>query len=79
MAAAEEAGVKLSCHPNDPPVASIRGCARILVTIEDLERFLDEIPSPANGITFCQGTITILPLWAIRKKGTCHLLFTLSL
>lgn len=58
VAAAEEAGVKLSCHPNDPPVPSIRGCARILVTIEDLERFLDEIPSPANGITFCQGTIT---------------------
>ncbi len=56
--AAEQAGTKLSCHPNDPPVPIMRGMPRVMVTIDDVRRFLKELPSPANGITFCQGTFT---------------------
>ena len=55
---AEKAGVRLSMHPNDPPVANMRGVARIFHHTDGLRRFLREIPSPASGITFCQGTIT---------------------
>lgn len=56
--AAEQAGIRLSMHPNDPPVKTMRGVARIFHHTDGLRRLLKEIPSPANGITFCQGTIT---------------------
>ena len=70
--AAEQAGTVLSCHPNDPPVPIMRGMPRIMVTMNDVERFLKEIPGQANGITFCQGTFTemgIDVIAAIRKLG----------
>lgn len=54
---AEEAGVKLACHPDDPPVAELRGAARILSSIDGLKRLVDLVPSPSNGLTFCQGTL----------------------
>ena len=55
--AAEEAGVRLALHPHDPPTPWLRGEARIIGTIEGLQRLFDEIPSPVNGLNFCQGTI----------------------
>ncbi len=69
---AEEAGVQLALHPDDPPVPSLRGIARILITPEALQRALDLYPSPAHGLTFCQGTISTMgvdvPHW-IRHFG----------
>ncbi len=56
--AAEKAGVQLTMHPNDPPVKNMRGVARIFHHTDGLRRLIKEIPSPYNGITFCQGTIT---------------------
>ena len=56
--AAERAGVQLTMHPNDPPVKNMRGVARIFHHTDGLRRLIREIPSPYNGITFCQGTIT---------------------
>ena len=56
--AAERAGVRLSMHPNDPPVPVMRGVARIFSHPDGLRRFLREIPSRASGVTFCQGTIS---------------------
>ena len=56
--AAERAGVRLSMHPCDPPNKNMRGSTRIFVHPDGLRRFLKEVPSKANGITFCQGTIT---------------------
>jgi len=55
--AAEAAGVRLACHPDDPPVPCLRGEARILSSIEGLERLIEIVPSEANGLNFCQGTI----------------------
>jgi mannonate dehydratase len=55
--AAEKAGVRLTMHPNDPPVPTMRGVARIFHHPDGLRRFLKEVPSKAAGITFCQGTI----------------------
>jgi mannonate dehydratase len=57
VAAAEKAGVRLTMHPNDPPVPVMRGVARIFHHPDGLRRFLKEVPSKASGITFCQGTI----------------------
>ena len=72
MDAAESAGVKMSLHPKDPPVKAMRGVGRILTSTEDIEAFLDAVPSPANGFTFCQGTVTEMGvdvIDAIRRIG----------
>ncbi len=53
--AAEEAGVKLALHPDDPPVDQIRGVSRIFTSADALERAMEIAPSPAAGITMCQG------------------------
>ncbi len=52
---AEEAGVKLAMHPDDPPLSPIRGVGRIMRSPESFDRLLDLVPSPNSGITFCQG------------------------
>lgn len=53
---AEEAGVKLAIHPDDPPVEYIQNVARILNTPEAMERAINLCPSENMGITMCQGT-----------------------
>ena len=69
---AERAGVKLSMHPDDPPITPIRGVSRIMRTVENYQRLLDIAPSPMNTITLCQGNFTLmaddLPA-VIRKFG----------
>ena len=55
---AEEAGVKLAAHPPDPPVAMLRGVPQLMIRPEDLQRLLDLVPSPANQLEFCQGTVS---------------------
>ena len=54
---AEDAGVKLSMHPDDPPVDELHGQARIMSTPEAFERLVGIIESPSNGICLCQGTL----------------------
>jgi mannonate dehydratase len=58
VAAAEKANVRLTMHPNDPPVRVMRGVSRIFHHTDGLRRFLKEVPSKHSGITFCQGTIS---------------------
>jgi mannonate dehydratase len=57
---AEEAGVKLALHPDDPPISPIRGVGRILTSPEAMRRAVDLVPSPCNGVTFCQGTFSTM-------------------
>ncbi len=57
---AEEAGVKLAMHPDDPPLSPIRGLGRIMRSLENYQRLLDLYPSPANGIAFCQGNFALM-------------------
>lgn len=54
---AEEAGVRLAAHPDDPPAATIRGTARLVHQPRLYQRLLDLKPSPSNALEFCQGTI----------------------
>ena len=54
---AEEAGVRLAAHPDDPPLPALRGTARLVIKPELYQRLLDIYPSPANALEFCQGTI----------------------
>ncbi|MCI2285113.1 mannonate dehydratase [Colwellia sp. MSW7] len=52
---AEQLGVKLAIHPDDPP-RDMLGLPRIICTAEDLDILFSALPSPANGITLCAGT-----------------------
>jgi mannonate dehydratase len=54
---AEEAGVRLAAHPDDPPMPALRGHARLVYKPELYQRLLDLYPSPSNALEFCQGTI----------------------
>jgi mannonate dehydratase len=49
---AEEAGVRLALHPNDPPAPESRGSGQIMGTVEGWKRLVGIVPSPSNGITF---------------------------
>ena len=57
---AERSNVKLSMHPDDPPLSPIRGVGRIMRSVENFQRLLDLDPSPMNGITLCQGNFTLM-------------------
>ena len=49
---AEQAGVRLALHPNDPPVPLSRGSEQIMAKLEGWKRLVSIVDSPANGITF---------------------------
>lgn len=55
---AERAGVRMAIHPDDPPW-SIFGLPRILTNGAALERLIDLVDSPANGVTFCTGSLGV--------------------
>ncbi|MCE0497043.1 MAG: mannonate dehydratase [Methylacidiphilales bacterium] len=57
---AEDCGVALCIHPDDPPFP-IFGLPRIVGTADDLASILAAIDSPANGITFCTGSLGAHP------------------
>lgn len=54
---AEEAGVTLALHPDDPPAPMLGGAARIMSSIEGLERALAIGDSPNHKLTYCVGTM----------------------
>lgn len=57
---AEEAGVYLALHPNDPPLSPIRGVDRIITNVEAYDRVLSTVNSPHNGVAFCQGNFAAM-------------------
>ncbi|MBC7235807.1 MAG: mannonate dehydratase [Chloroflexi bacterium] len=54
---AEEEGVRLALHPDDPPVPEIAGTARIFRSTEAYKRVIEIVDSPSNALEFCQGTV----------------------
>ena len=56
--AAEASGIRLTLHPDDPP-RSLFGLPRIASTAEDYAALFDAVPSPANGMCFCTGSLGV--------------------
>lgn len=57
MPVCEECGINMCVHPDDPPIP-ILGLPRIVRTREDIEWFLNAVPNPHNGLTFCAGSLS---------------------
>nr|WP_256397897.1 mannonate dehydratase [Halohasta litorea] len=69
---AEEAGVKMALHPDDPPLSPVRGVPRLVTSVDQYERILSLYDSPNHGITFCQGNFAVMETdvpTAIRRLG----------
>lgn len=54
---AEENGVRMALHPDDPPADALRGTARLVNRPDKFQRVIDLVPSPANALEFCLGSL----------------------
>jgi mannonate dehydratase len=57
---AEKVAVRMVIHPDDPP-RPLLGLPRITSTAEHIAFILDAVPSPANGLTLCTGSLGARP------------------
>lgn len=66
---AENAGVRLAVHPNDPPVPFFRGVAQPLGDLDGLKRLIDLVDSPSNCLFFDTGVTTEMGEDAVAAIG----------
>ena len=57
MPICEEYDINMCVHPDDPPYP-VFGLPRIIGTEEDIDWFLNAVPNPHNGLTFCSGSLS---------------------
>ncbi len=74
---AEELGVRMCVHPDDPP-RPLLGLPRIVSNAEDIAAILEMVESPANGLTLCAGSLGANPVNdvpAIARRFASHIHF----
>ena len=54
---AEDCGIRLAIHPDDPPLPTLHGQDRIITHNKALAKVVSLAPSPSNGICYCQGAL----------------------
>lgn len=54
---AEDAGLRLALHPDDPPLPELLGQPRIIISNEAFRRVVELAPSPYNGLCYCVGSL----------------------
>jgi mannonate dehydratase len=57
MPVCDEYDIRMCVHPDDPPL-QILGLPRIVTCDEDIQWFLNAVPDPHNGLTFCAGSLS---------------------
>jgi mannonate dehydratase len=57
---AEKLGLKMAIHPDDPPYP-VLGLPRVVSSEKDLQQIVDAVPSPANGLCYCTGSLGARP------------------
>ena len=71
---AEEVGLKMAIHPDDPPFPLL-GLPRVVGTEQEVAALLAAAPSPANGLCFCTGSYGSRPdndiPGMVRRLGDC--------
>lgn len=74
---AEEVGIRMCIHPDDPP-RPLMGLPRIVSNVDDIAYIVASLPSPANGITLCTGSLgagVANDVPAIAKRFAQHIHF----
>jgi mannonate dehydratase len=69
---AEEAGVTLALHPDDPPLPTLRGQPRLVYQPHLYQRMVDLNPSPRNAMEFCIGTLAEMPEGNLEETLDLH-------
>jgi mannonate dehydratase len=59
----EEVGVRMALHPDDPPIPTLGGVARLFGNFENFKRAMETHPSPMHGLDFCHGC------WSEMRSG----------
>lgn len=54
---AEEAGVRMAAHPDDPPMPFVRNTPRLVYQPDMYQKLIDMKPSANNGLEFCLGSV----------------------
>jgi mannonate dehydratase len=75
---AEEAGVMLAAHPDDPPMPIVRQTPRLVYQPDMYQRLLDIAPSKASGLEFCLGSIAEMTegdVYAATEKYADHIAY----
>lgn len=53
---AEKQGIQLALHPDDPPLPRLGNVERIMISLENIQKAMEIVPSPMLGVTYCQAT-----------------------
>lgn len=80
---AEEAGVVLAAHPDDPPLPEVRGTPRLVYRPELYNLLWEKHESPSNQVELCLGSIAEMPDadvyetvdWLTREKRVAYIHF----
>ena len=74
---AQKSGVQMALHPDDPPLSPLRGISRIVTSAANYRKIMNIVPSPANGVTFCQANFiamgedceALVREWGSRRRS----------